>query len=156
MSIRLTSYELALAASVGSRRQVAALKDGRPDRHGFEGLGWDVHIEGAAGELALAKYMKWYWNGSVDTFREMADVGAVEVRTRSRHTYELLVRPDDSDDVVYVLVTGRAPEYAVRGWMLGRDAKRPEWFLAHGDRPRAYFVPHAALRPMDALAGVVA
>jgi hypothetical protein len=39
----------------------------------------------------------------------------------------LRVPLDAPDDDVYILVTGTAPTYCIRGWMYGRDAKRPEW-----------------------------
>lgn len=142
----LTPYELHLAASVGVRRQIEAMSAGRPDRHGHSGAGWNLHLEGACGELAVAKALGRYWDGSVNTFKKGGDVGAVQVRTRSKHEYELIVRQGDRDSDVFVLVTGVAPSYRVRGWLRGGDAKRPEWEKTHGDRPPAWFVPHAALK----------
>lgn len=141
-AVRLTPHELFMAANVGLRRQVSSLVAGRQDRHGLNpDDGWRVHIEGACGELAVAKFLGKYWDGSVDTFRSLPDLDNVEIRTRSKHYYELLIRTDDDPDKVYILVTGTAPNYRVRGWMKGRDAQRDEWLQNHGGREAAWFVP---------------
>lgn len=140
-----------LAGQVGIRRQMEALKRGLPDRHGFTGLGWDIHVEGACGELAVAKALGRYWNGSVNTFKVGGDVGAMQVRTRSRSHYELLIRPDDKDQDVFVLVTGTSPKFKVVGWIKGKDAKRVEWLQTHGGRPPAYFVPQKSLGNIEDL-----
>jgi hypothetical protein len=131
-----------MAAAVGLRRQLAAMRDGRQDRHGLDPeQGWRVHIEGACGELAVAKFLGRYWDGSVDTFRSIPDLGQAEIRTRSKHSYELLIRKDDDPTKVYIHVTGRAPHFRVRGWLRGWDAQREEWWQNHGGREYAWFVP---------------
>lgn len=140
-----------MAAMVGVKRQLEALKDGRPDRHGYEGDGWAVHVEGAAGEQAAAKAMNRFWSGSINTYQLGGDVGEIQIRTRSKGYYELIVREQDDDNAAFVLVTGAAPTYQVVGWIFGRDAKRAEWSKTHGDRPAAYFVPHAALQDLALL-----
>ena len=144
--VNLDEAELVYAAHVGIRRQIEAVSRALPDRNGYDGLGWDVHIEGACGELALAKFLGRYWSASNGSFRRAADVGRLEVRTRSRHDYELIIRPDDDPMKYYALVTGRAPSYRIRGFLLGEDARRPEWWQTHGGRPAAWFVPTEQLR----------
>lgn len=127
-------------------RNISAIKHGLRNQHGvMEGGDWQIHIEGACGEMALAKALGLYWNGSVNTFKMGGDVGNFQVRTRSQHNYELLIRPDDPTDVIWWLVTGKAPRYIVQGWIQGIDAKHPDWLRAHGGRPPAYFVPHNKL-----------
>ena len=112
---------------------------------------WQIHIEGACGELAASKALGVQWPGSVDTFKSGDDVpGGWQIRTRSRMDYELIVRPDDPDDALFLLVLGVAPHYVVKGWITGREAKRKEWSRSYGDRPAAYFVPHDALTPLAA------
>ncbi len=149
MRVTLSPYELSMAAQVGSRRQIEALTKGLPDKHGFGGEdGWTVHIEGACGEMAVASALGRYWSGSVNTFKSGGDVGTVQVRTRSRHDYDLIVRRDDRDNDIFILVTGLAPRFEVRGWIRGADARRSEWLRTHGNRPAAYFVPQTALMPI--------
>jgi hypothetical protein len=103
--------------------------------------------------MAVAKLLGIFWDGSVNTWKAH-DLPGLQVRTRSRHDYELLVRPGDDHQATWVLVTGRCPEYRVRGWIVGIDAKQKQWLHGYGGRPPAYFVPHAALRPVEELHGV--
>jgi hypothetical protein len=151
VEIELLWHEYAMASEIGRLRQLAAIRRGSPDKHGFEGLGWSEHIEGACGELVVARYLGIYWNGSVDTFKS-PDLGAnIQVRTRASHTYELIVRPNDADDDIFVLVTGKCPVYRLRGFLRGSEAKMGEYSQKHGGRPEAFFVPHARLRPPEEL-----
>lgn len=151
-TVTLTWHEVAMAAEVGRMRYLSAIKNGRVGRHGFDGGKWTEHIEGACGEYALAKYLGCHWDGSCDAFNK-ADVGSLEVRTRSRHDWDLIVRVDAPDDSPFVLVTGSAPAFCIRGWILGRDAKRNEWLRNHGGYSPAYFVPAEQLRGIDEIGG---
>lgn len=150
MQVTLSWPEAAMASDVGRMRQLSSIKAGLVDAHGFTGDGWSEHIEGACGEMALAKHLGVYWDGSVNSFHR-PDVGKFQVRTRSRREYELIVREADHDDDVFVLVTGKCPHYEVRGWIVGKDAKRDEFKASHGNRPAAYFVPHDALQCLSNL-----
>jgi hypothetical protein len=122
-TVTLTWHEAAMASHVGWMRQLAAIKAGKHDCHGYDGEGWSEHIEGACGELAVAKILGRYWDGSVNTWKA-DDLPGLQIRTRSRHDYDLIVRPGDDDQAAWVLVTGRCPEYRVRGWITGAEAKR--------------------------------
>jgi len=132
-------------ALVGVMRHVSALSRQVEDKHGGKGdMAWQYHLEGACGEMAFAKAVGWYYDSSVDTFKR-PDVGPVYVRTRSRHSYELIVRKGDPSGV-YVLVTGQAPGYVVRGWIHSDQAKDGAFLQEYGGREEAYFVPQKALR----------
>lgn len=147
--ISLTAYEMMIAAHHGAVRNATARY--RPDVHGFdEEHGWNIHIEGACGEVAVAKALGRYWEPTVNTFHDpdirAPDLGIdIQVRTRSRHDYELIIRPDDPPCHAYVLVTGRAPHFRIWGYRLGHDIRRPDWLKEHGGRPAAWFVPQAEL-----------
>jgi hypothetical protein len=127
------------------------VQKGLEDKHGFDGEPWNIDIEGAAGEIAAAKALGVYWGASVNTFKVGGDVGGLEIRTRSKSEYELLIRDNDPDDSIFVLVTGRSPNFEVVGWMKGKDAKREEWKQTHGGRPPAYFVPQSELHSIESL-----
>jgi len=148
--ITLAPNEMTTAALVGASRALESKTRGLKDRHGFSGGCWETQIEGAAGEMAAAKAMGLYWDGSVNAFRK-PDLPGIQVRTRSQHGYDLIVRPDDSPDDLYVLVTGKMPEYQIHGWIRGSDAMQDRWLKEHGDRPPAYFVPQDALQPIETL-----
>ena len=67
--VRVTRYEVRMAAIIGVERQIEALANNLSDQHGYDGCGWDLHAEGAIGELVLAKGLGVYWTASVNTFR---------------------------------------------------------------------------------------
>lgn len=150
MDVTLAWHEVMTASLVGVMRQVASLKDRRNHIAGMDAIGWTEHIEGACGEAAVAKAVGVYWSSHVNNFTG-DDLPGMQIRTRRRHDWDLIVRPSDDDHARWVLVTGKCPAYRVRGWIFGRDAKREEWLRDHGDRPPAYFVPAAALRDMSEL-----
>jgi hypothetical protein len=133
-------------------RQEEALKKDLPDRHGFDGVsGLTVHVEGAAGELAVAKALNVEWDATVNTFKGVADILAdIEVRTRSRSDYDLIVRSDDDDNKTFVLVIRKGPKvFETIGWIKAKDAKQEQWVKTYGSRPPAFFVPKSALHDME-------
>jgi len=151
MHIALEWFEVSRAALVGVSRNVEALRKGCQNRMPINDE-WSIHILGALGECAFAKATNRYWNGSVNTFRSGGDVGeSIQVRTRSKHGYDLIVRRDDRDDDVFVLVTGGPHDFEVRGWMLGKDAKTGKFMANYGNYGEAYFVPSRELRPVQEL-----
>lgn len=150
--VTLTISEMIMAAQIGVTRQLAAIKAGKSHRYGYEGIGWDTHIEGACGELATCKVKDWFFPGCVNTFKTLADIGGwIEVRTRSNDEYDLIVRQDDDPDKFYVLVTGKSPTYRVHGFIDGVSARNPAWLRTYGNRPSAFFVPQEHLTSIDVL-----
>lgn len=139
--VSLEWYECAKAAQVGLSRSIEAMREGKSSRFSGE-RNWSAHIEGALGEAAFAKATRRYWSGSVNTFKEGGDVGAIQVRTRSRPDFPLYVRPTDRDDDIFVLVTGELGNYEVVGWCFGREAKQDKYLVTNmkGWRP-TYMVP---------------
>jgi len=142
-----------MAADCGVTRNILAWD--KPDAFGFDDEhGWNAHIEGACGEVAAAKALGRFWSPSVNTF-DAADIGLrLQVRTRSRHEYELYVRPRDVEnhpDHAMILVTGKAPLFVVRGYIIAKDACRDDWLKEYGSRPPAWFVPQQQLLDIDDL-----
>lgn len=130
-TVTLEWFEIYQAAMSGVMKRVEAIRKGANDNYGWGGNHqqdvWTREIEGAAAELAYAKFRSQYWSGSVNTFKQ-ADVGTrVQVRSCPFKGKRLLVRPRDADNDIFVLVVGRSPTFVVEGWMKGADAKRPEW-----------------------------
>lgn len=148
--VELTRFEMEHAAWIGARRRIESLCSGRGEAHGYKGLGWSENIEGAMGELALAKVKDRFWSGSINTYQAGGDVGRkVQVRTMSQDHFGLLVRQVDADDKPYVLVVGVAPKYRVVGWMWGKDAKKDIWQQDFSNgRPPTYCVPQEELTPI--------
>jgi len=148
--IVLDWFELEQAATVGVKRACEALRDGRRNKAGQVGVSLLDHVNGAIGEYVAAKALNITWTGSVNTFTSEPDLApCFEVRTRSLHWHDLIIRPSDEDGRVFLLVTGTMDTgYMAHGGIKARDGKRVEWLKTHGNRPGAYFVPQSELIPM--------
>lgn len=147
-SVTLSTAEVYHAAMVGATRQTTNLRDRRQDAHGAQqDMGWQYHIEGACGEKAFAKFYGLYWSGAIGDLRA-DDVGHFQVRTNSRSNGDLILHPNDANDRIFVLLTGLAPTYTVRGWLWGGEGKNSCWWResAPGKGRPAFFVPQSALR----------
>jgi hypothetical protein len=148
--VDLTEVEALMAVAVGGFRRAESVYFKRKLTHGVAPDA-DIlayHILGAAGELAVARVLGRYWGGDIGSFKK-ADLGqSVQVRTRSKHEYDLIVRHDDNPDDAYVLVTGTHTRLRVHGWIYGSEARKDEWVQTHAGRPPAWFVPKSALRPL--------
>lgn len=151
MNICLEWFEVSRAALVGVSRSVEAMRRGCQNKRMMPDE-WSVHILGALGECAFAKATNRYWNGSVNTFKSGGDIGdAIQIRTRSKHSYDLIVRNDDRDDDVFVLVTGGPHDFTVHGWTTGKSAKQEKYKANYGNYGEAFFVPSRELRPVERL-----
>jgi len=150
-TIQLTASEMMLGAQVGVMRQVQNVKKKRRNSYGAAPkIGWQIHIEGALGECAVAKLFSVYWSGYIGNLNA-GDVGAMEVRTRSNHKYELIIHPKDKDGVPFIHVTGRNGRYRIHGWIYAEQGKHKEyWKDPAGDRP-AFFVPYEKLNPIESI-----
>lgn len=155
MIVSLNKFELFNASMVGCRRRLESLYMGGQHQHGLEmeeSKTWNMNVEGAAAEAAVAKATGLYWDGSVNTFKRGGDVMGMEVRSSDLTGASLIVRPDDSPNGVFILVIGEAPRFDVIGWISGKDAMQEKWFTNKGNpRPKAYFVPQDALNPIEEL-----
>lgn len=157
MIVRLTSSEIMQGAICGITRRIKSIEQNRRPKYGIKpGTEWQVDIEGALGELAVAKALRFYWPATIDTFKREADIGAhVEIRTRSERWHDLMVHDEDADDRIFILCRGRAPEYDVAGWIRAREGKRSEfWKDPAGERP-AYFVGAEHLNDLEQLRAAV-
>lgn len=148
IEVTLEDYEVLQGATVGQLRNISAMRRKYASR--IPGQEWQAHIEGACGEVAVAKALGKYWGGSINTFKDGGDIASTgwEVRTRSDHKHDLIVRDDDPNERIFILVTGQSPSFRIHGWILARDAKREEWLKNYGGFGPAYFVPKEHLRPM--------
>lgn len=77
--------------------------------------------------------------------------GDIEVKTRSRHSYDLIVQRDERPDKKLVLVTIQSGQVFIHGWCVAGDVMKQEyWSDPAGGRP-AYFVPKRVLRDVSEL-----
>jgi hypothetical protein len=82
----------------------------------------EAFMHRAAAELAFAKSMGWD-DWTWDEEPEEGVVRGFRVQWNPDPNAGLIVYDDDDDDARYVLVTGRAPTFSVRGWTTVREAK---------------------------------
>jgi hypothetical protein len=150
--VELTFGELAAGSEIGRLRQILSLRAGRKTTHNFQGDAWQVHIEGALGELAACKALGINWPASIDQFSGPDLPFQIQVRTRPNHDYELYLWPGESVYFRWVLVTGKAPVYFVRGWETGPNLNRCEYLRAvKPGRPQSFFYPTDLLKPLESL-----
>jgi len=143
--------ELAEALSLAQRRMDGVQEMGLRDKHGAQGhRNSEYHILGARGEIAFRKFIGSSGPLTVNTFRSAPDVGGYEVRTRSRDDFDLILRADDPDHKIYVLVVGGGCRFRVVGWLRGSE-RYPHGQKTYGGRPPAWFVPQNALHDMSEL-----
>jgi hypothetical protein len=108
---------------------------------------------GAVGEYVTARALGIFWPGPGKL--RGPDAGPLQVRTRTKHTWDLFLHPEDDDAAAFVLVTGQGLIYQVHGWIYARDGKQQKWWReVVEDRP-AFFVPQTALRSLGELRGLL-
>lgn len=157
VEVELGWYEMYQAGKVGWHRHVEAVYKRKLRTKTMGKKNFQVHIEGAIGEVAVAKAANRYWGGTVNVGKKVADVGeSIEVRCRDETNgeRELIVREDDPDDRVMVLVTWKdseLPKLLVWGWIEIKKAKKKKYVRNYGGYGSAYFVPKEDLNPMETL-----
>lgn len=148
--VKLNWSEVILAGNVGLMRRISALKKTRDEPYGKPDLEpWGLDVDGAAAEMAVAKFADVFWSGSIG--RLDIDAGPYQVRQTTLDYGCLILHDKDADSKPFVLVTGAAPVMNLRGWIWARDGKNSLYWEPEKGRTPCYFVPQHALRPMDTL-----
>lgn len=143
IEVKLDYPEIMQAAQIGMMRQIECIKWKSVHKNNLpRGDSWQMHIEGALAEVALAKHLNVFHSKGQ---RAALDVGLYEVRSTPSHTNRLIVQKDDPDDHFCWLVTGSDGSYRIHGGMRYGEAKHQKyWTDPVGGRP-AYFVPQCDL-----------
>jgi hypothetical protein len=161
IQINLTTEQLGRAEREAHRRQAVNEARGLRGRNRAAATGskaLEMHLLGCIGEIAVAAHLglEEYAFSESEAVRGSCDLpGGIEVKTRPRHGYDLLVQLDDDPSKLFVLVTHeRGGATQIVGWARGHDVMRKEWVreLVRG-RP-CYVVPHKALQPPETLVEV--
>lgn len=149
IEVTLSATEMEIAALVACKRNIQNLILGRKDAHGASRENcWQLNIDGALGEMAVAQWRDKYWTGNLGNLKA-ADVGSLEVRTSLRDDARLILHKDSPDNRCFILVTGVGPVFMLRGWIWAREGKRSEFWCDPTSQGRAaFFVPQSVLRPM--------
>lgn len=148
MKVTLSPPEMIVAAQVGVMRRVKAITVNRKPRYGFDQEPWGSDIESCGAEMAVAKVVGSYW--SPDMVPGPGDVGDIEVRSSPKPDARLILHEQDSDEALFVLVTGCLPEFEIVGAIVGAEGKKQSYWTDPGTGRPAFFVPQEALRPLSA------
>jgi hypothetical protein len=152
--VRLTWAEVRYAAIVGIERNIDALRYEREPTYGSRPWDrWRGNIEGAGAEIATSKYFGFYWNGNFGDFGA-DDAGPLQVRWTSGEDgkrADLRLHERDNDRKAFVLVTGVAPVYTLRGWLFGIEGKNYDWWRDGAPKRPAFWAPQRVLRPISQL-----
>ena len=140
----------------GIRRQGVNEAKGLRGRNGGAWKGskaLDIHMLGAAGEVAVASYlgMKEHLFKEAEARRGSDDLPGIDVKTRSKHQYDLIVQKNEDACKKFVLVTIESQKTFLHGWCYGHEAMKEEFWADPARGRPAYFVPKEALSPMETL-----
>ncbi len=157
IEICLTEEERALARKEGIRRQSINAAKGLRGRNGGAWQGskaLDIHLLGAAGEVAVASYLglKEHLFKETEACRGSDDLpGGIDVKTRSRHSYDLIVQKQEDPQKRFVLVTICGQQTLIWGWCYGREAMQERYWSDPARGRPAFFVPKERLHSIDTL-----
>jgi len=151
-----TDEEREMARAEGFRRQSVNEAQGLRGRNGGAWKGskaLDIHLLGAAGEVAVASYLglKEHLFKETEAKRGSDDLPGIDVKTRSSARYDLIVQRQSDPNKKFLLVTIENRQTLLHGWCYGHEAmKEAYWSDPAKGRP-AYFVGKEHLHPMEAL-----
>jgi hypothetical protein len=156
VSFVFSEEERSLAMEEGMRRQGVNEAKGLRGRNGGAwkgGKALDIHLLGAAGEVAVASYlgMKEHLFKETKARRGSDDLPGMDVKTRSKHQYDLIVQKNEDACKKFVLVTIESQKTFLHGWCYGHEAMKEEFWADPARGRPAYFVPKEALRSIDEL-----
>jgi hypothetical protein len=105
-----TEEEREAACKEAFRRQTINEIRGLKGRNGGAATGaiaLTIHLLGAAGEMAVASHLglKEFLYKETEAKRGSCDLPGIDVKTRSRHSYDLIVQKNAGPEKKYVLVT---------------------------------------------------
>ena len=156
ISFVFTAEERQAAMEEGMRRQSVNEARGLRGRNGGASFGskaLEIHLLGAAGEMAVASHlgMKSFLYQATEAERGSCDLPGIDIKTRSKHQYDLIVQKNEPPEKKYVLVTIENKTTLIHGWIYGGEAMQ-EKFWADPARGRpAFFVPKENLHSMETL-----
>ena len=149
-----SEQDKALVRQEAERRQSFNEKKGLKGRNGGPEQGAKalfIHKLGAAGELAVADYLhlRDFLYQETEAKRGSVDLPPnIDVKTRSRHDYDLICQLDEKPGKALVLVTIQHKITLIHGWIKSEDAMQAQWKKDPAGGRAAYFVPQSVLLPL--------
>ena len=157
ISFVFSEEEKSIAMAEGMRRQGVNEAKGLRGRNGGAWKGskaLDIHLLGAAGEVAVASYLglKEHLFKETEAKRGSDDLpGNIDVKTRSKHSYDLIVQKSENPDKIFILVTIEDKQTLIHGWLRGKEAMNNRFWADPARGRPAYFVPKEHLHSISEL-----
>lgn len=153
VKIELTNVELLIASQVGAMRRVASIQRHLTNQKQSNKSQWEIDIDGAAAEMAVAKYLNVYWLPTVNAGKA-ADVSGFQVRSTTREYGSLIIRENDVKNEKYILVISQAKTFIIVGWIWCDEGKQEKfWKTKDENGLPAWWVPQSELKPMETING---
>lgn len=155
IEISLTQEEKDAVIAEANRRQSDNEQRKLKGRNGGAetgGLALRYHLLGAAGEMAVASYLglKDSLYQEKQAVRDSCDLPFdIDVKTRSKHWYDLIVQLDDKPGKNYWLVTIENKKIMIQGWLPWDQCAKTEYVMTPNGRGKAYFIPQKHLYMPD-------
>lgn len=147
MNITLTAFEIEVAQLLAIRRIISSETKQLKSKSLMGNVRpYDSEYVGAACEIAFAKWTGTYPGLTVDTFKA-PDVAGMQVRGTRYTTGKLIVRGDDKDSDVFVLVICGEKGFEIKGWVTGGKAKQIGEQKAPNGDALCWMVPANKLYP---------
>jgi len=141
----------------GKRRQQVNETKKLRGRNGGASIGskaLEIHLLGAAGEMAVASYLnlKNFLYLETEANRNSSDLpGDIDVKTRSKHKYDLIIQRNENPNKRFVLVTIENKQTLIHGWCYGKDGMKDEYWADPARGRPAYFVPKNVLKDISTM-----
>src|SRR5438128_103617 len=155
MNISLSLSAMERAAMIGVKRRLNAKFIGKVDTiQSPNRKVWDIDIEAAAAEYAVAIALGIKWQPSVKYNPSEPDIApSIEVKHTSVDlpTQHLIIQKHNPIHHDYVFVLGRDERYRIAGWISGQRAMQDRWLRSNTNFGESFFVPQKELRSIDLL-----
>ena len=154
MKLRISHEDEWTAAKVAIERVEEI--EGKPDHVSRYNKSLSFHdyiceiAESVGAEIAVAKYFGIQdFNPRASRFKRTADVGSIiEVKWTKYDSGSLIIYDSDRNTDIAILVTGKSPNYVLKGWIPVVIAKNQKW--RRRDQP-TYWVEQYNLHPIENL-----
>lgn len=142
VTIRLSQYEIELAAFAACIRQAENIKVKRRQTHGsgYDAL-WHRNVEGTIAEWVCAKYTNRHWLGVGEIkghdFGQKGEARWSDPRP-NRH---LILHKNSPPAHYFFLVVGQYGTYTIHGWLRAFDGMKEHYWTDPGTGRPCYMVP---------------